>query len=166
MKLTLPVASVAEVAMLADALDAAARAHRQAGIGAAEAIEADRADGELIAAGAADLVLATLARAGVLERLATAARTAHDTAGPVTTAGVAPSTASPPAVTCPIAGCPNPAELGKVCAAHLAMAQAATPLFLPAGEAPPEGASPTLAGPAAMDPENELVDIFAPGAIT
>lgn len=161
MKLSLPIASLAEVEVIADALDAAARAHRNAGIGAAEAIEADRADGETVPVGAADQVLAILARAGVLDRLAAAARSAHAAA---TVDAPTPAAATPAMVRCPITECRNPAELGKVCAAHAAMAAAsATPLFLPAGEAP---VPPLAAAAAAMDPENELVDIFGPGAIT
>lgn len=160
MKLTLPIAALAEVTMLADALEASARAHRQAAIGAAEAIEGDRADGEVVAPGAADQVLAALARAGALERLAAAARTAHDSAVALPPKVTAPAAGS--GVRCPVAECRNPAVLGQLCVAHQMAVAAATPVFLPAGQAP----DPLTAAATALDPESEPVDIFAPGAIT
>jgi hypothetical protein len=93
MKLSLPIAGVDEVLVLAEALDAAARTHRTAAIGAAEALDQDRRDGEAIAPGAADLVLGALARAGVLERLGNAARSAYTAATTVPAAAAA----APPA---------------------------------------------------------------------
>lgn len=110
MRVTLPIAGVADVSVLADALEAAARAHRAAGIGAAEALEADRVDGEPIPPGAPELVLATLARAGVLERLAKSARTAYDRAvAQPAAAAVAPVAAAPDPVFMAPAPPPAPA---------------------------------------------------------
>lgn len=137
MKLTLPIADVSEVLALADALDRAAAAHRTAAIGAAEALEDDRRTGEAVPAGAADQVLATLARAGVLERLGKAARSAF----------AAASLAAQPAAPAPVAA---------------AAPVAAVPVFMPPAAPVPQ----TAAAAAPLDPENDQVDLWAPGAIT